>query len=166
MILNIDKLFDDFMRANYNKFVVYCVSKGQTAADADEIVSEALSRLYSKWIERYHENEATNKKWMNNAIGYIIMEYARMNEKHESDNIDDYTDFLPEKTEIDENLKYMELIKSVETGLSESDCKLFHLLYVVGKGYSEICDELNINNQALRTKISRLKYRIEKILKK
>ena len=162
--------FDSFMKTNYNKFMVYCVSRGQNPTDSDEIVSEAFIRLYAKWSERCFFEEQQNKKWMYNAINYIIKEYYRNNKKHEVENIDDYAEFLPDNRimsgiDVDENLIYTEFIKNIEQRLSESDRKLFHLAYIQDKSYSDICKELNINNQSLRTKISRLKDRIKKILK-
>ena len=48
----------------------------------------------------------------------------------------------------------------------ESDRELFQLVYVEEKSYSEICEKLKIESQPLRTRISRLKARIKKILKK
>lgn len=158
--------FPDFMKANYNIFMSYCRSRGQPYADSDEIVSEAFARLWSKWDERSGAGEALNKKWMYNAIGYIILERQRRPEnQHRSENLDDFAELLSDGGEIDELVNYKELVGTIEKALSGSDRELFRLVYIKRANYPEIAEQLNISSQALRTRISRLKDRIEKILK-
>lgn len=161
-----DEYFEAFMRKSYKKFVSYCISRGENSADADEIVGEAFVRLHIKWSDRCGYDEEHNKKWMYNTIGYIMKEYKKKSRKLEADSIEEHSEYLHISTEIGENLRYEELLQTIEQNLSESDKKLFHLAYVEEKSYSEICEELKIENQTLRTRISRLKSRIEKILKK
>ena len=160
-------IFDEFMEKNYRTFLWYCIhTKGQKPEDADEIVGEAFCRIHFIWIERKDYDEIKNKKWMYNAIDNIIKEYKKKLKKHLSDNIDDYVDLIPDASSIDENLEYQEYVTAIESELSESDIELFRLCYIERIPYSQICIRLNINDQALRTRISRLKKRIKKILEK
>ena len=161
-----DEYFEVFMRENYRKFVAYCISRGEDSADADEIVGEAFVRLHTKWNERCSFDKDQNKKWMYNTIEYIRKEYKKNSRKTEADDIDEHSEYLADGTEIDENLRYEELLKTIGQGLGESDRELFQLVYVEEKSYSEICEKLKIESQPLRTRISRLKARIKKILKK
>ncbi len=161
-----EEYFEAFMRENYRKLVAYCIARGEEPADADEIVGEAFVRLHTKWDERWCSDKEQNKKWMYNTIEYIRKEYKRKARKWETDDIENYSAYLPDDTDIDENLRYEELLQTIEQGLSETDRELFHLAYVKEQSYSEICEALKIGNQPLRTRISRLKARIAKILKK
>mgnify|MGYP002682141810 FL=1 len=101
-----------------------------------------------------------------NTIEYIRKEYKKNSRKTEADDIDERSEYLADGTEIDENLRYEELMKTIGQDLSESDRELFQQVYVEEKSYSEICEKLKIESQPLRTRISRLKARIKKILKK
>ena len=162
-----NQIFDEFMEKNYRIFLWYCTqTKGQKPEDADEIVDEAFGRLHFIWNQRKDFDEIKNKKWMYNAIDNIIKEYKRNRIKHISDNIDDYADLIPDASSIDENLEYQEYVKAIELKLNESDIELFRLCYIERIPYSQICKRLNINDQALRTRISRLRKRIEKIIEK
>lgn len=162
-----NQIFDEFMAKNYRVFLWYCSqTKGQKPEDADEIVGEAFCRLHLIWKQRQDYDEIKNKKWMYNTIDNIIKEYARMRRKHLADNIDDYVDLIPDASSIDENLEYLDYVTAIESELSESDIELFRLCYIERIPYSQICQRLNINDQALRTRISRLRKRIEKILAK
>ena len=123
-------------------------------------------RLHTKWNERCSFDKDQNKKWMYNTIEYIRKEYKKNSRKTEADDIDERSEYLADGTEIDENLRYEELMKTIGQDLGESDRELFQLVYVEEKSYSEICEKLKIESQPLRTRISRLKARIKKILKK
>ena len=159
--------FDTFMSKNYQTFFWYCNrTMSQTAEDADEIVSEAFCRMYFIWEQRKDYDEIKNKKWMYHAIDNIIKEYKRKRKKHLSDNIEDYVDLIPDAAYIDENIEYQECITAIESELSKSDTEIFRLCYIERIPYSQICKRLNINDQALRTRISRLRKRIEKIVEK
>lgn len=163
--------FEEFMAKNYNTFMAYCMAWGQNVADADEIVDEAFVRLYAHWSERSLYDEIHNRKWMYNAIQYIILEYDRKNQKHIAENIEDYTDILIEErtsvgADVGEDLQYAEFVQMIADGLRKNDKTLFYMAYIEEKSYAEICKILGISSQSLRTRISRLKKRIEKILKK
>ena len=162
-----NQIFDEFMAKNYRVFLWYCSQpKGQKPEDADEIVGEAFCRLHLIWKQRQDYDEIKNKKWMYNTIDNIIKEYARMRRKHLADNIDDYVELIPDASSIDENIDYQEYVTTIESELSESDIELFRLCYIERIPYSHICKRLKISDQALRTRISRLRKRIEKILEK
>ena len=135
-----DEYFEVFIRENYRKFVAYCISRGEDFADADEIVGEAFVRLHTKWNERCSFDKDQNKKWMYNTIEYIRKEYKKNSRKTEADDIDEHSEYLEDGTEIDENLRYEELLKTIGQDLSESDRELFQLVYVEEKSYSEVCE--------------------------
>lgn len=162
--------FENFMRAYYQLYLSYCISRGPNPMDADEIVNEAFFRLFRKWEERYSFDLQQNKKWMYCTIENVIKEYKRKNRKHASEDIELYAESIPEErysplTDAEEKIAYQELVTEIEAGLNEGDKTLFHLAYVEEKSYSEICDTVNVNDQALRVRIFRLRKRIEKILK-
>lgn len=162
-----NQIFDEFMKKNYRIFLWYCTqTKSQKPEDADEIVGEAFCRLHFIWKQRKDYDELKNKKWMYNAIDNIIKEYKRNRKKHFSDNIDDYVDLIPDISSIDENIEYQEYVTAIKSELSESDIELFQLCYFERIPYSLISKHLNIKDEALRTRISRLRKRIEKILEK
>ena len=152
-----DDLFDKFMREHYRIFVAFCISKQKSHNDADDIVSEAFERLYMKWPERCECSEHQNKKWMYNAICYIIMEYKRDNEDRTAENIDDYMEFLSNESDLKSKDRYEDLVEELEQGLSNSERELFKLVFIDRESYPSICEKLGIKNQALRTRISRLR---------
>ncbi len=154
------------MDEHYKIFVAFCISRQKNHNDVDDIVSEAFERLHEKWAERCKYSESLNKKWMYNAICYIIKEYDRKNKKHSAENIDDYAEILSEESNLEKKERYEMLVETLERGLSDDERELFRLVFIKKKPYSKICEILEINNQALRTRVSRLRKRLQEILQK
>ncbi|MCI6842325.1 MAG: sigma-70 family RNA polymerase sigma factor [Eubacteriales bacterium] len=162
-----DELFETFMRNNYRRFYAFCVSRRAGHGDADDIVSEAFMRLYKKWPEIFRYTDEYLIKWMYKAITLIINEYRRNDQKHDTVNLDDYADILTVGNDADKAFRYSDLIESLEKDMTPSDKELFRLVFLVGLQRQELCERFGINDQALRTRISKLKERMKRtILKK
>ena len=158
--------FEDFMSRSYRIFCLYCThTRGQKPEDADEIVCEAFARLYRIWGERFGCDERLNKKWMYNAIDYIILEYSRQRRGEQTEPLEDWGERIADPAQIDEDLLYRDYIAGIERELSEDDRALFRCLYIECIPYDALCARLNISSGALRTRVSRLKNRIAGILK-
>ncbi|MBQ7298781.1 MAG: sigma-70 family RNA polymerase sigma factor [Clostridia bacterium] len=162
-----NRIFEDFMSQSYRMFYRYCQhTRGQTPEDADEIVSEAFARLYRIWEERQGYDERLNKKWMYNAMDYIILEYSRARQMRPTEPLDAYCEQLSDPAQIDDDLNYRDYVAGIERELGDADRELFRLLYIDHTAYSDARARLNISDGALRTRISRLRDRLAVILKR
>lgn len=161
-----DDLFEKFMQDNYRLFIAFCIARRKSHNDADDIVNEAFVRLHKKWPERCGIAEAYNKKWMYNAICFIIKEFERDDKRYKAENIDDYAEILSEESDLEKKERYEDLIEALEEGLSDGERNLFKLVFIEKKPYPQICSILGINDQALRTRISRLRKRLQENFKK
>lgn len=157
------------MRDNYKRFYAFCASRRDSHGDtdADDIVSEAFMRLYEKWPEIFRYTDEYLIQWMYKAITLIINEYKRNAPKHDTVSLDDYAEILTTGNDADKACKYNDLIEALENDMSASEKELFRLAFLEGHSHQELCEIFGIKDQALRTRISRLKARMKRtILKK
>ncbi len=160
-----DDIFSDFMMKYQKRCIAYCLAKKQTKEDSVEIVNEAFLRLWTICTEKAYFDDAFMLKWVFNAIDYIILEYSRYNKKHYAERLDNDSDAFVDPKEADEHLMYQEVIVFIESHLNENEQLLFKFVFIDKKPCKEIERILKIKNQALRTRLSRLRDKIEKIIK-
>ena len=158
--------FEDFFNSTYAAMLNYCKSRGQKHADADEIVAEAFTRMWRVW-DRYADSDTARcKKWLYNAVNYIILEKRNKSGPPERD-IGDYMDSLineagDELTAVFEGYKYDIYIDRVRKILTKTEWKWFELIVIEGLTYREAADKLGKSVDNAYVQMTKIRGKIDK----
>ena len=158
------KEFEVFLKNTYIIMVNYCKSRGQSHEDAEDIVIDAYTRMWRTWDECCDRGTVGRKKWLYNAIDYIILERHK---KHvlQTIDIDKYIDIL-DSGDCDEikiafeNIKYDIYIKRIRKVLTKSEYEIFDQIVIKQRTYKEASDELGISVDAVRARMMRMREKI------
>ncbi len=173
-MLDKQEAYDKFYKQSYRIIYRFCIARGQSHADADEITGEALIRLYRKWDERCDCTDGENLKWLYNAAQYIIYEYGRKNEKTAAESLDRLTEDLGAPDVADEadvenqtlgREQYRFYISEVKKILDESEWELFRLAFVEGLTHAEIRERLSVDKEVLRSRLYRMRKKLRELMK-
>ncbi|MGI6744083.1 MAG: RNA polymerase sigma factor [Eubacteriales bacterium] len=158
---------DEITELYYDEIFNYCrlhVSNDHDAYDITQSVFLSLCKCFSKI------NLNNVRQWLYNAAHNIVVDYYR-NKKKEAENristdifdesLDIYLDFTDEISGIELN----EYINKVISKLTPDEEELYNDIWVCNKSYKAVSRKNNISEAALRKRISRLAYKLRKLIK-
>ena len=156
--------FETFFRKTYATMVDYCKSRGQSQEDAEEIVTDAYSRMWNAWERCGDRDTVGRKKWLYKTIDNVIRERNRKHTLYTRD-LDEYIDMLGNGVRNDveaafENIKYDIYIKRVREILTKSEYEVFKQIVIEQRTYKEAADELGISEDAVRARMMRMREKI------
>ncbi len=168
-MLEKQEAYDNFYKQSYRIIYRFCIARGQSHADADEIAGEALIRLYRKWDERCTLTDGENLKWLYNTAQYIIYEYSRKKEKNTFDSLDRMAE-IPDEADTEkltlEQEQYRFYISEFRKILDKNEWELFRLAFIEGMTYAEIREMLSVDKEVLRSRLYRLRKKLRGQMKK
>ena len=158
--------FEDFFNGTYASMINYCRSRGQKDEDADEIVGEAFVRMWRVWDTYTNHDPAKLRKWLYNAINYIILERCDKNTPQIKD-IDDYIETLADEagdelTAFFESRKYDIYVDRVKKILTVTEWEWFRLIVVDGNTYREAADRLGKSIDNAYVQMTKIRGKIER----
>lgn len=158
--------FESFVKTAYVLMLNYCIARGQSREDADEIVNDAFFRMWRAWEKCGPLDRMRKKKWLYNTIDNIIRE-RRKKRAPQIIDIDEYIDMLEnEDDEIKaafESIEYDIYIERIRGALSESEYEIFDQAVVKGRTYKEAAAELGIREDAARARMMRMREKIRRL---
>lgn len=161
-----DKDFEQFYKSTYMIMLYYCKAMGQKDEDADEIVDEAFVRIWRAWDRCAELDVESRRKWLYNAIKYIIFErYKKCGPLVE--DIDDYIDTLEDEVgdrlrASFENSKFDIYIDRLSGILTPIEYKLFKSVVVDELTYRESANKLGISMDYAYVLMTRIRRKVKK----
>jgi len=151
---------------NYILIYKYCKSRlNASESDSYDITNDVFLLLCEKWD---HLEKDNIKAWLYRTADNRLMEFSRKNRKtmNEFTYIDDLDDFTINNLSYEQNFNYMsddDIEKNKDEILNElpgKDRKLFEMVFIEKLPYETICKELSISKDNLRTRVYRLRQKI------
>lgn len=161
-----DTDFEQFYKSTYVIMLYYCKTMGQKDEDADEIVDDAFVRMWHAWDRCAELDVEGRRKWLYNAIKYIIRERQKKCAPLVKD-IDDYIDTLEDEAgdrlkAALENGQFDIYIDRIAEILTPIECKLFKSVVVDGLTYRESADKLGIGIDYAYVLMTRIRSKVKK----
>ncbi len=169
--MDADKLeFERFFHGAYAVMVAYCKARGLSDADADEIADEAFVRMWRAWDKCAGFDDARRKKWLYNAINYIIREREKSGGPPPQ-NIDDYIETLGDETggelaQLFEKYDYDVYVERAKKILSPAERELFVRVVSDGMSYREAADSIGKSVDNVYVMMTNIRAKISKSKKK
>lgn len=163
---NNEKIFDELFCEYYQSIFKYCVSIVLDVHVADEITNEAYARLWNIWDERVSYPKRLNRGWLVRAVEYIIKETDR---KEAANDINEIAKLMENDNDVsskNEQMQYEYYISKVRGYLKPRDQELFDLWVTEELTYPEIAERLKIKEVSVRSRISRMRKRIDPHVRK
>lgn len=158
-----EKQFEQLYIGFKQYLIHYAISIGVCPEDAEEIADEAFVRL---WKVRNKKTDLEGKAlhvWLFRTVRLIRLEYAK-HTPPPTDAIDDHTELVSGDSATG-TVEISDLICSLEEGLDETDKKILRLMLVEDRPYEEVERRLKLKPSTLRTRLTRLKQKLQKKLK-
>lgn len=161
-----EKIYDELFHEYYQSIFKYCLTIVLDEHVADEIAHEAYVRLWNRWDERVSYDPNLNKGWLIRAVEYIIKEKNRQEITHDIDEIVELVGNDNETAAKNEQMQYEYYIKKVRAYLKPRDQELFDLWVIDELTYPEIAERLKIKEGSVRSRISRIRKRLNPHVRK
>ncbi len=121
----------------------------------EEVLNDSLLSVWNN-IQYYDNSKSSLKNWCASITRYRAIDALRKEVKHRSVSIDEA--FNISQGDDFEKLLYKEVLNY----LSEEDKKLFVDLFVHGKTYDELSQELKVSKNALYSRVKRGRQKLNK----
>lgn len=158
-------------------YMKFACDRGVPFADAEDVVMDAFWAFYNHDYEAAGETDEENEKALKGLLAKIVyskcVDYYRKNCKFKTVSLDENTDepgvngyFLikdPEMAAIEEE-EYLEIRKLIE-GMKEIWRVPAVMYFVEERPVSEICVTLGVTGTVCRSRISRARKHLKKVLK-
>lgn len=159
--------FDIFVESCYNDLLKYCISHTGNTFDADDVLNEALFRLWKVWGVQVDYPDSQNRGWLFSAIGYILKENNRKmgrivlcgDEKLEILKHDNSL------SNVEEEIQYQQMVKDIMSELDAQEKEIFTMVFIHKLPYDVISRKTGIKSTTLRSIISRMRKRLRKKIK-
>ena len=128
-----------------------------------ETVEDLLQEVFlCAWVKRHDFLKCENPTgWLIMVAKIKIKESRKREKKHSRDlPLEDYEAFLPGRT--DPAYELAEIMEVLSRSVSERDMRIFVDYYFCGCSTKEIAARENVNENALRVRINRIKSRINR----
>jgi len=156
------KSYEEFVSECWNDMMKFAFSCTGHSFDADDVLSEALTRLWFVWDERQSCSPSDNRGWLVNTIKNVAKEQNRRKKKTASlpDSLLHLPHHSPEIQAFEESQQYEYYIRELLAELDEDEADLFRLFFIEGKSYDQVARARNVKNSTLRSIIHRLRKRL------
>lgn len=164
--------FEIFASSCHNDMFRYCLVLTGNEFDADDVLNEALTRLWNVWQERADLPDKYNRGWLFSAIQYIVKEQRRKRRRTVLCG-DEALSLLKSDDEIgkyEEDEQFDEYLREIRSELSEHEVEIFNMFFIDKCSYEDMSEKTGIKSSTLRSQISRLrkrlKIKVDKLIKK
>ncbi|MBS0424996.1 MAG: RNA polymerase sigma-70 factor [Proteobacteria bacterium] len=151
-----EKGFNFFFREYYAALTYYSFSIIKDKSEAEEIAGEALMKLWKR--HENFNNQAAIKSFLYTTTRNASLNYIRQQQRTEKKLRE--AEYLAEKSEKDifEFLVEVESYREIVIALNAlpPQCKkIFSMLFIEGKDYQQIAEELNLSIATIRSQKAR-----------
>lgn len=159
-----ERAFDRCYQKHYSAMLCFGISRGQSRADAEEIVAETFVRLWDHWDEMEGRDETAIRKWLYVTAGNIIKEYRRR--QIPTVPLEEFESILTdtESGDLMEEEQFRHYLKEIERELSTLEWELFQLAFLEQTPYEQIMERMSTRPELLRVRIHRLRKKLKKLL--
>ena len=160
-MINIEGQFEKIYHEYYPVLLRFVGSKFLQYINTEEVVHEALTRLWEKRNECNFDNDAQLAAWLIRTAKYIILECSRR--RQDTESLTDHENTVSDIDHIEqhiEDVRFKQYLNDMEQTLSEHDRLIFKMVFIEHRPYPECAAELKIKEVSLRSSISRLRDRL------
>ena len=167
-----NKVIGDLFEKYHKPLILYCINKGLTETEAEDVVSEAFCRFWEKYDILKDLDPNQRKKWLYSAVTNIFHDEVRYKNKNLSDSDSEEIENIPnDGNELDsliEKHAYEQMKSRFEKELTESEKQAFLVTIDLSEGltYKELQEKYGIPIPTLKTKTKRLRDKSHDILKR
>lgn len=154
------KRFYDLLAGRIYSYAAQRV-RGENAKD---IVADTFETVWRKLDEAPADSEAC-AAWIFKIAQYkILQEYQRIKRKHHDNRfIEDFSPKARLEGDVAEVVVDRDLGSAIYRGLRERERELFDLVFVMDMPKPQICAVMNVSPGALKTRLSRLRDKLESL---
>lgn len=173
MVKDLQITFEDLYRTKYRLICQYIERNIQYDLDSTEdIADETFVILYKKWDMIRNKDEKTLTVWLYRTAENLMLSHRKKLlrrfkvltfEQIEKLEVVDETHFI---TEIQESEQYQELVCSIKKCLTKYEWELFEAIYIHKEAPPIIMERFQIDRKKLYSNKRRLKYKINKVIRK
>lgn len=164
---NLSEKFDVFVESCHNDLLKYCIAHTGNAFDADDVLNEALFRLWKVWGVQVNFPDDQNRGWLFNAIKYILLE--NKHKKYRTvlcgDKMLEILKYDRSISRFEEEMQYQQYIKDIMSELDDQEKEIFTMVFIHKLPYDVISKKTGIKSTTLRSIISRMRKRLKKKIK-
>lgn len=161
-----EELFHEIYEKRHSTMILYCIGRGISEQNAEDYV-QILFELVWKRIALFASlDKNQQRKWMYSAINNIISNKNKYNNEIPYDSLENdlrlssrHIDFIIEEEQ------FQNYITEIKKQLNESETALFKAVFEDKLSYKELSETYKKNQFALRSQVSRLRKKIEPIIK-
>lgn len=154
--------FETFVLSCRNTMYKYCLVLTENEFDADDVLDEALTRLWIVWEERADYPDQYNRGWLTRAIQNIIQEQRRKKQRTVLCG-DEILGLMKADNEIgkyEEDEQYNQYLRDILYRLDEEETKIFKMFFVEKCSYEVMSERTGVKSSTLRSQIFRLRQRL------
>jgi len=166
--MNIKKHMDKSEIASlyYDCIFSFCNQRLPDRQAAEDVTQEVFLALTE---QNSIKNPDAVLKWLYTVARNKVNDYYRKHYKKPPpvslDDVGDIPEITFDFTELYSDTELKECENTVLNQLSEQERKLYHEIYQEGSSYASLAEKYNISDSALRTRVSRLRYKIKRLIK-
>lgn len=148
------KAFQLLYDTYYETLVLFANQVTGDSQAAEDIVQDCLVKF---WIsKRYRTLEFGLDKYIFQAVKFSSLNYVRGDKRKKNLHEHVILEMMSGEEEVeDENVEILEVVYKVIDLLPEERRNVFLLVFVEGKSYQEVADQLQISKNTVKTQLSR-----------
>lgn len=156
---NYSERFETFVLSCRNTMYKYCLVLTENEFDADDILNEALTRLWIVWDERVDYADQFNRGWLASAIRNIIQEQRRKKQRTVLCGDEALSMLKSDNTisKYEEHEQFNQYLRDIRSGLTEHDVEIFNMFFINKYSYEDMSKRTGIKSTTLRSQIFRLR---------
>ena len=161
-------LFEQF----HKPLILYCINKGLTKTEAEDVVSEVFCRFLEKYDRLKDLDNNQQKKWLYSAANNIFYDEIRYKKRNLADSDSDEIEHIAkDSNEVDdliEDQAFEQMKIQFENELTENEKLAFRIAYDLSSGltYKELQTKYGLPIPTLKTKTKRIRDKSTNILLK
>jgi len=174
--INMGTINNDVLEINDNFFykfnpqiraiVARILTNANQSHDIDDCVNDVYLELIEK-LRQYNETRGSLSAFVAIVARSAAIDYCRHNMRKPSELIgDEKIDFLSEPIEFEDKVEFQMLVESIRKNLNKQERILFGMRYIYYYTPEEIAKAFKITRNTVNKRVSRLKDKIKKLLKK
>jgi len=140
----------------------YIMSRVDNDADGKDILQETMFSIWRS-ITAY-QSQSSFKTWAFSITRRRLADFYRKNSKNAPLPLTDYENTCEAKDDIEENTERMDIDRALSR-LNEKESELVFLIFQAGLSYHEISTVLDIPVGTIKSRMSSIKAKLEKMLR-
>ena len=165
-VLEVNETFFYRFNPQIRAIVARILNNANQSNEIDDCVNTVFLELIEK-LQQYNETRGSLSAFVAIVARSTALDYCRHNMRKPKELIgDEKIDFLNEPIEFQDNIEFQMLVENIAEKLNEEEIVLFTMKYIYYYPPEEIAKSLKIKQNTVNKRVSRLKGKVKKLLKK